>query len=117
LPNADQQILVDGSEVDFPGLRRQGRSAAILCLLILVIWFIAHTYTAAYAGLTGDDVMNIWQHALREPWPQSLLRILNLAAPLADGVVARGAGALFYRPLYEVFGFTPGPFHVALLAL
>ncbi len=56
--------------------------------------------------------MNMWLHAYLYPWPESLLRCFAPWMPLY-----RGTGVLFYRPLYELFGLNPYPFHFVLILL
>src|ERR1035441_9662684 len=71
---------------------------------IFDLWGLASWFSA-------DDLMNMHIYWAR-PWP-ALLKA-NLAF---WSTFYRPAGGLFYRPIFDLWGFHPLPFHIAALAL
>jgi hypothetical protein len=92
---------------------RQARSpwkdAALLAPALLMFFYLAGD--GLRAGLFPDEMMNIHGY-WREPWSR-LLRA-NLFFFEAS---YRPAGALFYRPLFDLFGFNPLPYRIVCFAL
>lgn len=85
-----------------------------ITLTLLAAWFLLWTRGSIHAGLTNDDLMNGFQHALRIPLREAFTDnfVFN------SGFGFRPMGAVFYRPIYAAFGIErPEIYHVALLAI
>jgi hypothetical protein len=86
----------------------QNAAAAGLVALYFA-WFAGRWISA---GFTPDDLMNL-HRSLEQPLWRLLLDHLTVFLPTPE---YRPVGSLFYRMIYQAFGFTPLPFHVALYA-
>jgi hypothetical protein len=80
------------------------RDLAYFAPAVLLFLFLAGD--GLRAGLFPDEMMNIHGY-WKEPWSRLLLRNLLFF----DGGY-RPAGALFYRPLFDAFGFNPLPYRL-----
>lgn len=83
-------------------------------LAFLTPALVLFTYLAGdglFAGLFPDEVMNIYGY-WRESWPTLLANNV-----LFFKGAYRPAGAFFYRPLFDLFGFNPFPYRAVCFAL
>ena len=74
-------------------------------------YFLYFAIPAIRAGFAPDDPMNMGFYWLRGFWPSvaDMIRFWSTAY--------RPMGALFYMPIYHVFGIEPVPYRIAVLAL
>ena len=86
------------------------RSLFVPASLFILAYFFLFSYEGLNAHLTFDDGMNII--AMHHHWEVSIWR--NILEVLKVFTTAnRPLGALFYRPMYRLFGFDPYPYRVA----
>jgi hypothetical protein len=79
----------------------------------ILVYFFVFAGPGLRAGFTHDDLMNMYG-AWRRPAGQHLLDIILFFKP---SPTFRPLGALFYKLMFERFGFDPFPFRVACYAL
>jgi hypothetical protein len=88
---------------------KRSRALSVLTVVFLALYFLVFSADALRTYFTFDDGMNLI--ALHRHWAipirANLLDVLKVFTP-----AYRPLGALFYRPLYELFGFNPVPFRV-----
>jgi hypothetical protein len=84
------------------------RFAAVVTIAAIPLW-LAGAGLGAY--FTGDDMMNLYA-ACQKPWRAVLLDNVAYFSP-----AYRPLGQLFYRSLFDLFGFNPLPFRVACFAI
>jgi len=87
------------------------RVLALAAGLALFAWFVALIRRGLASWFDGDDLMNIhiyWIH----PW--SALLKANVAFWSS---YYRPMGGLFYRSIYDLWGFHPLPFHIVAMVL
>jgi hypothetical protein len=77
----------------------------------IAAWFLYFAHGGVQAGLSGDDPMNLYGY-LQKPAPTQLLDILRFWS-----TAYRPLGALFYIPLYKMFGMNPLPYRIACFAV
>ncbi|MGD0361138.1 MAG: hypothetical protein ABSC93_09735 [Bryobacteraceae bacterium] len=90
---------------------RYGRYMAYGAGLALFAWFIFAIRGGLDSWFDGDDIMNLHYYWSR-PW--SALLKANL---FFWSSYLRPMGGVFYRAIYESWGFDPLPFRIAALAL
>lgn len=73
----------------------------------IAAWFLYFAHGGLQAGLSGDDLMNLYGY-LQKPAPTLLLDALRFWS-----TAYRPLGALFYIPLYKMFGMNPLPYRIA----
>ena len=82
--------------------------------LFIAAYFLTFSYNGLFATFTFDDGMNLlamhhfWDVPLWKNVQECLTVFTNANRPL---------GALFYRPLYGLFGFNPLPFRLVIYAI
>jgi len=94
-----------------PMWERSGRVLALLTAAALCAWFVFLIRRGLASWFDGDDMMNLhyyWVHS----WPALLKANLMYWSNYY-----RPAGGLFYRAIYDVWGFDPLPFRIAAFAL
>jgi hypothetical protein len=87
---------------------RFGKLAAALFILFYFLyfsWFRLRTYFAA------DDMMNMASYFRAGPWRALVAQFLFWKAPV------RPMGAVFYLPLFRLFGLNPAPYQAAIVLL
>ncbi|HTM49452.1 MAG TPA: hypothetical protein VL285_12245 [Bryobacteraceae bacterium] len=84
--------------------------AVFAALVILYLFAFAGDGLRAY--FTGDDLMNLYHY-----WSQPLGRILLESVVFFPADILRPLGALFYGPLFALFGLNPLPYRVVCMAL
>ena len=77
----------------------------------IATWFLYFAHGGLQAGLSGDDLMNLWIY-LSKPTPNLLLDNLRFWS-----TAYRPLGALFYVPLYKMFGMDPLPYRIACFTI
>jgi hypothetical protein len=90
---------------------RLSKVPALAAGVALLAWFVYLVRGGLASWFSADDLMNMHIYWAR-PWP-ALLKA-NLAF---WSTFYRPAGGLFYRPIFDLWGFHPLPFHIAALAL
>jgi hypothetical protein len=91
-------------------LRRAPPSVAIIAILL---WAVINVHAGLRGGFTHDDLMNLAK-ALSADKSQHLLEAV---VPVGASTVFRPAGALLYRLVFDLAGFSPLAFHLIRLAL
>ena len=92
-----------------------GRTTKIVRAALIVM---AVVYLFAFAGdglrapLTGDDLMNTYQY-----WSRPLGEVIKESLLFFPAEIARPLGALFYSPLFALFGLNPLPYRIVCLSL
>jgi hypothetical protein len=89
-----------------------GYAAPVTAIAIAALYLLAFAGDGLRAHLTGDDLMNsylYWSHPIRQILAESVL--------FYPAEVGRPLGALFYRPLYALFGLNPLPYRIGCFAL
>jgi len=74
-------------------------------------WFLYFAHGGLKAGLSGDDLMNLYAYLQK---PVSVLFFDNLRF---WSTAYRPLGALFYVPLYKLFGLDPLPYRILCFAI
>ena len=87
------------------------RTLPVLAALFIFCYFLLFSYNGLSAHLSFDDGMNFV--AMHHHWEAPLWR--NVLDSLKVFTIApRPLGALFYRPLYYLFGFNPLPYRIVV---
>lgn len=86
------------------GQRSGGRSLFIPASLFILAYFLLFSYDSLNTYLTFDDGMNLitMHHQWEAPLRRNVIEVLKVFT-----TANRPLGALFYRPMYEIFGFNP----------
>lgn len=82
-------------------------------LVLILTWTVVNVYDGLRGGFTHDDLMNLAK-ALSADRSEHLL---DAVAPFRASTVFRPAGALLYRLVFDLNGFSPLAFHIVRLAL
>jgi len=77
----------------------------------IAAWFLYFAHGGLKAGLSGDDLMNLYAYLQK---PVSALLFDNLRF---WSTAYRPLGALFYVPLYNLFGLNPLPYRIVCFAI
>jgi hypothetical protein len=90
------------------------RANAIGMLLVIVVasYLLAFAGDGLYAYLTGDDLMNAYGY-----WTRPVSHLVRDTVLFYRGMVFRPVGALFYRPVFALFGLNPLPYRIVCMAL
>ena len=82
-------------------------------VLALCVWgsFLYFCLPALKVRFAADEMMNMYRH-----WEPGIWK-LALANLTFSNDVIRPMGALYYMPLFKIFGFDPMPFNVVRLAV
>lgn len=94
-----------------PSGKLSGRTLSVLAALFIFSYFLLFSYNGLSTHLSFDDGMNfvamhhqfevtIWRNVL------DCLKVFTIAN--------RPLGALFYRPMYAMFGFNPVPYRIVV---
>src|ERR1039458_6104382 len=90
---------------------RLSKVPALAAGVALFAWFVYLVRGGLASWFGADDLMNMHMYWTR-PWPALLKANLVFWSSFY-----RPAGGLFYRSIYDLWGFHPLPFHIAALAL
>src|SRR5215470_6033815 len=85
--------------------------AAAAAFAAIALWFLYFTHGGLRAALTEDDLMNLYKYA-QKSGPAVILDNVFFWSP-----AYRPLGALFYLPLYKLFGLNPLPYRVVCFAI
>ena len=87
------------------------RSLSILAALFILGYFLLFSYNGLSAFFTFDDGMNFiaMHHQWEVPLWRNVLDVLKVFT-----TENRPLGALFYRPMYSLFGFNPLPYRIVV---
>ena len=88
-----------------------GRTLSVLAALFIFSYFLLFSYNGLSAYLSFDDGMNFI--SMHQQWEVPLWRNA-LDALKVFTVAPRPLGALFYRPMYSLFGFNPFPYRLVI---
>lgn len=83
-----------------------------LLVVAAVVYLFAFAGDGLHAPLTGDDLMNTYQY-----WAHPLSQVIKEGLLFFPAEIARPLGALFYSPLFALFGLNPVPYRIVCLAL
>jgi hypothetical protein len=92
-------------------MKRLVSQAAWIRVAVIAAWFLYFARGGLQAGLSGDDLMNLYGY-LQKPAPTLLLDTLRFWS-----TAYRPLGALFYIPLYQMFGMNPLPYRIVCFAI
>ena len=87
------------------------RVLALAAGVALFAWFVYLVRGGLASWFGADDLMNMHMYWTR-PWPALLKANLAFWSSFY-----RPAGGLYYRSIFDLWGFHPLPFHIAALAL
>lgn len=85
--------------------------AAIRAFVAIAAWFLYFAHDGLRAALTEDDLMNLYKYAEK---PTSSVVFDNV---FFWSSAYRPLGALFYLPLYKLFGLNPLPYRIVCFTL
>ena len=89
----------------------QFNAADVCCVIILIGYFLHFALPAVGGGFVEDEITNIWAH-----WFQGALKSLWANICFWKGI-GRPAGAVYYLPLYHLFGLIPQPYRIAQISI
>jgi hypothetical protein len=85
--------------------------ADVICVLLLMVYFLHFALPARHGGFREDEMMNIWTY-----WfvggVQSLVALAKFWTPNY-----RTGGAIYYLPLYHFFGLNPFPYRIVQISI
>lgn len=91
--------------------RRSINRAGVPGAAFVTAWFLWFAWSGLSAGFAPDDMMNLHTYWRLGPWHA-------LASQFMIGTNAyRPLGALFYLPLYSLFGLNPLPFRAVVMVI
>jgi hypothetical protein len=92
----------------------RGRSFFLPATLFILAYFVLFSYDSLNTYLTFDDGMNLisMHHQGEAPLWRNMVEVLKVFT-----TANRPLGALFYRPMYNIFGFDPRAFRIAIYML
>src|SRR5262249_7646510 len=89
----------------------QSNAIDVLCVIVLVAYFLHFALPALAGGFLGHDMLNMYSYWL----PGSLK---SLQANISFWTSSyRSGGALFYLPLYHLFGLNPQPYRIVQISI
>src|SRR5215472_9903741 len=83
----------------------------IACVLLLLAYFLHFALPALSGGFNVDEMTNLYVH-----WRLGMLKSLWANVCFWKGT-GRPAGALYYLPLYHLFGLNPLPYRVVQIGI
>jgi hypothetical protein len=83
----------------------------VLCVLVLIAYFIHFAVPSLAGGFSEDEMMNIYGY-----WRPGALEWLWANICFWKGI-GRPAGALYYLPLYHFFALNPQPYRIAQVSI
>ena len=89
----------------------QSNAIDVLCVVVLVAYFLHFSLPAVGGGFPGHDMMNMYSY-----WLPGMLK--SLRANICFWTSSyRPGGALYYLPLYHFFGLNPQPYRIAQISI
>src|SRR6185436_6315112 len=79
---------------------------------IVVVYVFALAGDGLQAPLTGDDLMNTYRY-----WSHPISQVIKETLIFFPAEIERPMGAIFYSPLFALFGLNPLPYRIVALAL
>jgi len=83
----------------------------VLCVLVLIAYFLHFAVPSLAGGFNDDEMMNIYGY-----WRLGALKSLWANICFWKGI-GRPAGALYYLPLYHFFSLNPQPYRVVQVSI
>jgi hypothetical protein len=77
----------------------------------IAAWFLYFAHGGLRAGLSGDDLMNLYMY-VQKPAPALVIDNLRFWS-----TAYRPLAALFYIPLYQIFGLDPLPYRIVCFTI
>jgi hypothetical protein len=103
MTNSDNQSRPDGVN--------QSSAIDVLCVIILVAYFLHFALPALGGAFSGDEIMSVYIY-----WFTGTLKSLWENVCFWKGV-GRPGGALYYLPLYHFFRLNPQPYRIAQISV
>lgn len=85
-------------------------NSAVLALFVLG-YFLYFSLPALNVRFAADEMMNMYRH-----WEPGIGKLVSANFTFSNDVI-RPMGALYYMPLFRIFGFDPFPFNFARLSI
>ncbi len=85
--------------------------ADVICVLLLIAYFLHFALAARHGGFREDEMLNLWAYWYVGP-VQSLFDLAKFWTPYY-----RPGGALYYLPLYHFFGLNPFPYRIVQISI
>lgn len=82
-----------------------------ICVVVLILYFLHFAVPARHGGFREDEMMNLWTYWYVGP-VQSVFALAKFWTPSY-----RPGGALYYLPLYHLFGLNPLPYRIAQVSI
>jgi len=83
----------------------------VVCVVILIAYFLHFALSAVAAGFAEDEIVAIWTH-----WFPGALKSLWANICFWKGI-GRPGTALYYLPLYHFFGLNPQAYRIAQISI
>jgi hypothetical protein len=83
----------------------------VLCVVVLVAYFLHFALPAVGGGFPGHDMMNMYTY-----WVPGMLKSLRANICFWTSFYRPG-GALYYLPLYHLFGLNPQPYRIVQVSI
>jgi hypothetical protein len=94
-----------------PGGRNQFNPIDVLCVIVLILYFLHFALPALNGGFVEDEIIALWTH-----WYPGALKSLWANICFWKGI-GRPGGAVYYLPLYHFFGLNPQPYRIAQISI
>ena len=89
----------------------QSNAIDVLCVIVLVVYFLHFALPALGVGFAGHDMMNMYSY-----WLPGSLKSLRANICFWTSFYRPG-GALYYLPLYHFFGLNPQPYRIVQISI
>jgi len=94
-----------------PDGRNQFNPIDVLCVIVLILYFLHFALPALNGGFVEDEIIALWIH-----WYPGALKSLWANICFWKGI-GRPGGAVYYLPLYHFFGLNPQPYRIAQISI
>jgi hypothetical protein len=94
-----------------PDVVNQYNVIDVVCVIILIAYFLHFALPALGGGFAEDEIISIWTH-----WSPGALRSLWANICFWKGI-GRPGGAVYYLLLYHFFGLNPQPYRIAQISI
>lgn len=89
----------------------KGKAIDQLCVMVLLAYFLHFSLPALGGGFSGHDTLNLYIY-----WLPGMLKSLRANICFWTSFYRPG-GALYYLPLYHLFGLNPQPYRIAQISI
>src|SRR5215470_4738506 len=89
----------------------QSKAIDVLCVIVLVVYFLHFALPALTGGFPGHDMMNMYTY-----WLPGILKSLRANICFWTSFYRPG-GALYYLPLYHLFALNPQPYRIVQVTI